>query len=51
MVVGGIYIVRTIELQDDLASFFQKLLLARAKLKTGSEIELHSKSPAHVESA
>ena len=36
---------------DDLATFFQKLLLARAKLKTGSKIELHSKTPVPVESA
>ena len=36
---------------DDLATFFQKLLLARAKPKTGSKIELHSKTPVPVESA
>ena len=36
---------------EDLATFFQKLLLARAKLKTGSKIELHSKTPVHLESA
>ena len=36
---------------NDLASFFQKLLLARAKLKAGSKIELHSKIPVPVESA
>jgi hypothetical protein len=36
---------------DDLASFFQKLLLARAKLKAGSKKELHSKTPVPVESA